>query len=63
MDLYLRNGKGRLVSLDYFIRINVFVWGSGIDDSIIIRCKYWKFDIVFLWVLFFIIIVFDVIYL
>lgn len=35
MDLYLRNGNGRLVSLDYFIRINVFVWGSGIDDSII----------------------------
>lgn len=28
MDLYLRNGKGRLVSLDYFIRINVFVWGK-----------------------------------
>lgn len=48
MDLYLRNGNGRLVSLDYFIRINVFVWGSGIDDSIIIRCKYWKFYIVFL---------------
>lgn len=35
----------------------------GIDDSIIIRRKYWKFDIVFLRVLFFIIIVFDVIYL
>lgn len=28
MDLYLRNGNGRLVSLDYFIRINVFVWGK-----------------------------------
>lgn len=28
MDLYLRNGNGRLVSLEYFIRINVFVWGK-----------------------------------
>lgn len=47
MDLYSRNGNGRPASSDHFIRTNASVRGSGIDDSITIRRKHWKFDIAF----------------